>query len=325
MYTLICEKCGKTFKSKKKESRFCSRACYQSYCKETGCLKGFHKIELVEVVCKECGKHEFVLPSRAKKYVCCSISCLSKYNSKRYNKKVILTCPICGKEYTCKQSKLKNHKTCGDSNCRKKWLSKTRIGCNNSNYKKVEDLLKETGTRYKRTKIYRHIVKEFFRLNNTKEIPKNYDIHHKDADKNNNSLTNLVLIPREAHMLIHRYFGNILINALHTNKISRELFFSMCNEEQKAFYEQIIDLDITNQVVVKQGELLENPEVGNQQPNIYRNIYVGSETNVRVLPDNAGDSNGDTSALPVNYGEDIVQAACITYEDVEVQDKELVR
>ena len=46
---------------------------------------------------------------------------------------------------------------------------------------------------------------------------------------------------------------------------------------------EIIDLDITQQVVLKQGELLEHQEVGNQQPSIYRNIIEGSTTNERVL------------------------------------------
>lgn len=59
-------------------------------------------------------------------------------------------------------------------------------------------------------------------------------------------------------------------------------------------------------MVVKQGELLENPEEDNQQPSIYRNIIEGSTTNERVLPDNAEDSNLDTSALPVDDGDDIV-------------------
>lgn len=59
-------------------------------------------------------------------------------------------------------------------------------------------------------------------------------------------------------------------------------------------------------MVVKQGELLETPEEDNQQANLYRNIYGASTTNSRVLPDNAGDSNTDTSALPVANGDDIV-------------------
>ena len=81
----------------------------------------------------------------------------------------------------------------------------------------------------------------------------------------------------------------------------------MCTDEQKHFYEQIIDLNILHQEVVKQGELPENPEVGNQQPSIYRNIYEGSTTNIRPQTDNAVGSNDDTSALPtVNSSDEIV-------------------
>lgn len=62
-----------------------------------------------------------------------------------------------------------------------------------------------------------------------------------------------------------------------------------------------------NQAVVKQGELLETPEEDNQQPSIYRNIIEGSTTNDRVLPDNAEDSNINTSALPSdNRSDEIV-------------------
>ena len=60
------------------------------------------------------------------------------------------------------------------------------------------------------------------------------------------------------------------------------------------------------QVVLKQSELLESPEVDDQQPSIYRNIIEGSTTNSRVLADNAEDSNADTSALPINNGDEIV-------------------
>ena len=58
--------------------------------------------EKIKVVCAECGKIEYVPPSRAEKYVCCSVECLGKYNSKRYSRRVTLTCPICGKTYECK-------------------------------------------------------------------------------------------------------------------------------------------------------------------------------------------------------------------------------
>ena len=179
-------------------------------------------------------------------------------------------------------------------------------------------MLKDTAISGYNKELHKHVVKEHFGFSALKQIPKGYHIHHKDANHFNNDKTNLVMLPGNVHMLIHRYFGNVLISALHTNKLSREQFFSFCSNEQKQFYEQIIDLDITRQVVVKQGELLETPEEDNQQPSIYRNIIEGSETNNRVLTDNAEDSNVDTSALPDKVGEDIVRTACITNEDAEL-------
>ena len=81
----------------------------------------------------------------------------------------------------------------------------------------------------------------------------------------------------------------------------------MCNEAQVKFYKEIIDLDVTRQVVLKQGELPESLEVDNRQPSIYRNIIEGSTTNSQVLADNAEDGNTDTSALPIsNNSDDIV-------------------
>ena len=96
-----------------------------------------------------------------------------------------------------------------------------------------------------------------------------------------------------------------MIHALHTGILDRDLFFKMCNEAQAKFYKEIIDLDVTRQVVLKQGELLGKLKLKvNQQPSIDRNIDKGSTTNSRVLADNAEDSNTDTSALPISNNSD---------------------
>lgn len=58
---------------------------------------------------------------------------------------------------------------------------------------------------------------------------------------------------------------------------------------------------------LKQGELLGNPEMDNQQPSLNSNVLEGSTTNSRVLTSDVEDSNADTSALPIrNNGDDIV-------------------
>ena len=181
-------------------------------------------------------------------------------------------------------------------------MSITRTGEGNQNYKKIEIDIKNqsiTNDEHDSSRtIYQHVVKEVLKLPSVSKIPKGYVIHHKDCNHTNNSPSNLVLIPKTAHRLIHTKFGNIIIRALHTGIIDRETFFKMCNDEEGNFYKQIIDLDITHQAVVKQGELLESLEEGNQQPSIYRNIYEGSTTNERDLTCNDEVGNFDTSALP---------------------------
>lgn len=50
--------------------------------------------------------------------------------------------------------------------------------------------------------------------------------------------------------------------------------------------------------VLKQDELLENPEEDNQQPSLSSNTFEGSTTNSQVQTGNAEDGNADTSVLP---------------------------
>ena len=51
--------------------------------------------------------------------------------------------------------------------------------------------------------MYQHVVKKCLGLNSTRDIPKGYVIHHKDANHNNNSPENLIVLPKTAHRLIH--------------------------------------------------------------------------------------------------------------------------
>jgi hypothetical protein len=97
-----------------------------------------------------------------------------------------------------------------------------------------------------------------------------YDVHHINEDKTDNRLENLEVLTRGEHTTIHNFEKTIIRD----NKTGR-----------------IIG-------VLKQGELLENPEVGNQQPSMNSNVLEGSTTNSRVQTSKVEDSNADTSALP---------------------------
>lgn len=234
----------------------------------------------VEVICKVCGKHEFVPESRAKKYVTCSKKCLGELQSERYSKRAELVCPICGEVYECKQSALKHHRTCGKKECRSKWYSQSRIGEKNPNYKTYEDVLREEsahGEKHDKSKTsYRHIVKFFFNLKSEKDIPSGYVVHHKDANHMNNTPENLVMLPKSAHTLIHRLFGNILISALHGGVIDRETFYKMCNDAEKAFYEKVENLNITCQKIISQTDA---KNILAKDDNIYKYIIKNEVKN----------------------------------------------
>ena len=97
---------------------------------------------------------------------------------------------------------------------------------NNANHKEVEISLinnsARNGDKVWRTKYeYQHIAKKILGLDAVSKLPKGYVIHHKDADHLNNVPTNLVMIPKRTHRLIHTIFGNVLIRALHTGKLDR--------------------------------------------------------------------------------------------------------
>lgn len=124
-----------------------------------------------------------------------------------------------------------------------------------------------------------------------------YDVHHINEIKTDNRLENLQILTRSEHRALHNQ-----INAQRIHK-----------------YKTIIG-------VLKQGELLGNPEVGNQQPSLNSNILEGSETNSRILTSKVEDSNANTSALLqqiINIvDDDIVRTTPITNESVEIENKE---
>lgn len=132
MAKFICY--GKEFEAKPSAHR-------KYYCKDCSnkASKGKpqkSRVEKIKVVCAECGKEEYVLPSRAEKYVCCSVECLARYNSKRYSQKIKCTCPVCEKEFELKPYSYNRAEVhCCSRECDAIYKKKTRyLGENNLNY-----------------------------------------------------------------------------------------------------------------------------------------------------------------------------------------------
>lgn len=302
MENYICLNCGKEFKGKKSAKRkFCCKECSNEYRKGKPNEKLSKK---VEVVCAYCGKIEQVIPARAKTYVCCSTACSAAYRKDKHETQIKCECPICKTIFWVKPSRVKRVKTtiCCSKECSNKLKETTYLGENNhqygltghlnssfkeneiiSNYgyileycpghpKPCDRSNKEARVRQHRLVIERNYEKfdpiYFEQIGNWIVLKDEYDVHHINEDKTDNRLENLQILTREEHTALH--------NTIRSKRASK--------------YKQIIG-------VIKQGELLESPEVDNQQLSLDSNISESSTTNSRVQTDNAEDSNADTSAL----------------------------
>ena len=302
METYKCLNCGKEFQAKKSANRkFCCRKCSDQYSKGK---ERPNQQNRVEVKCANCGKIEYVPPCRAKNYVCCCTSCSAEYRKKQHTNQIKCICPICGTEFWVKPSRVKRVKTqiCCSKECSSKLKETTYLGENNHQYNLTGDknssfkgkeivsnygyILEycpghprpcDTSVKGSRVRQHRLVIernykkfdpKYFEEIDGWIVLKDEYDVHHINEIKTDNRLENLQILTRSEHTILH-------------NKR---------DAERARRYKTIVG-------VIKQGELLENPEVDNQQPNLSSNIQEGSTTNSRILSDNTEDSNANTSSL----------------------------
>lgn len=118
--------------------------------------------------------------------------------------------------------------------------------------------------------------KYFETINNFIVLKQEYDIHHMNGIKTDNRLENLEIVSRSEHTSLHNNTKEIIRDSTNGRIIG----------------------------VLKQGELLENPNLNkmdNQQPSLDSNILEGSTTNSQIPPDKTEDSNADKSALPTKW------------------------
>lgn len=280
----ICENCGKEFEAKPSSNRkYCSKKCSNEGRKGKPNPKLDKK---VEVTCLNCGKVEKVPPCRAKKYTCCSVECLSEYRKNQHLTQVKCVCPICGKEFWVKPYRVKRIKTkiCCSKECSSKLQQVTYLGENNHQYGlkgplnasfkgnlliKSDDYIYEycpehpKANRDGRVRQHRLIVERnydkfdpnyFIHIGDLHILKDEYIVHHINKDKFDNRIENLQILTNKEHSKLHQLELKNIVNK----------------------YNQII-------AVVKQGELLENLDIDNQQPSKISNDFKGSETNDQVL------------------------------------------
>lgn len=334
-----CKYCGKEFKDNPTKNRkYCSRECMAKAMtgkKRLNMKKRQPKVEKIKVICAECGKVEYVWPCRAKGYVCCSVPCLAKYNSRTRSIKIKCTCPVCGNIFELKPYSYNKIKTqhCCCRECADKLKQTTYAGEKNHQYG-LKGILnasfKGVETKKKNSRLEDVFVYKPERpdVNKDKRITKhrllileNYEkfdpcfftedsgfkifkpdkklkicVHHIDGNHSNNILENLVPLTNAAHRYVHNNYNALALKVV--NKIIG---------------------------VFKRGELLETPGEVNQQPNFSSDTLEGSETNSRVFKE---DSNADTSALLNNVkniiDDYIVQTRNIAQEGYKLSIKEIL-
>lgn len=212
-------------------------------------------MNLVQVQCKECGKIEYVFPSRAKKYCTCSVTCLSKYNAKRYSTKVKKVCSNCGKVFFVKKSHA-DRRSCCSVACHNAILPSKFSGAGNPNYKgrtmNCDGYLKNS-----KYTVHRETV---MRVLNVDSLPKTLLVHHKDGNKYNNDPHNLILLTHKWHTWLHKNIGNFVFKALYNKQITIQNVLDIVPDEYKEPVRYMLETDCTQQsVVLKQGELLGTP------------------------------------------------------------------
>lgn len=199
----------------------------------------------------------------------CSFECLSKYNKAENN----TICNECGCDFHMKESRKKKYKrTHGyfcSTNCVSSFRKTKYLGEENPNFRKQVtkdwdgyklDYLPKFG----RIKLHHKIV---FETLNIDKLPKNYCVHHRDCNINNNDAINLVLLSPSDHRWLHKQFGNATLWAFINKKISLNELLKWTNDKERA--KILLPLNVLEQKltgVFKSDELLENLEEDNQQP-----------------------------------------------------------
>lgn len=235
------------------------------------------------MICKQCKKEYDIQNPKLPKNICSS-KCYDEFQ--KWNREPNCVCPICGKKFFVKSSrlaKLKHEATCSIK-CASQLKSQYMKGEDNhqfglkgelnASFKGIELAQKNNtivdimvydpshpyANKDGRIPKHRLLVEEnhllynndfFLTLGGRIVLKKDFQVHHKDGNHNNNDISNLEVVTKSEHRSIHAK-ENTIIRDSKTGRITG---------------------------VVKRGELLENPEVDNQQPSQPLTKLEGSETN----------------------------------------------
>lgn len=214
--------------------------------------------------CICCGKDFNVIKSRANTAKYCCKKCADQMLKSKDN----VECLNCGKTFHLKKSNISNNGNCCSKKCFNEYKKISTLGENNSNYKgrsiDCDGYALKHMPSIGRVKLHIYLACNVLGIN---KIPKNHHVHHRDCDKLNNDVNNLVVLTQSDHQWLHKQFGSAGLWAYYNNKLSLEDAILWSNDKEKC--ERLLTLNVNKQKeigVFKSSELLESSEVDNQQP-----------------------------------------------------------
>lgn len=172
--TKLCMHCNSSFivpNYRKETSKFCYRSCGALYVRK-------------EIIadCVICGRKFTHISSRANKAKYCSRECY--HIAQSYNGRTIFTCQHCNKKF--KGPKSTNRKFCS-----KRCVNKAN-----------KETWKPSFSTARKSMIARGMISKCEKCGYNKE-PKILGVHHKDENRNNNELSNLIVLCPTCHSLEH--------------------------------------------------------------------------------------------------------------------------
>jgi hypothetical protein len=146
-------------------------------------------VDKCNLSCPICGKEFLIHPYRLKKTskICCSIAC--KHKLATLNATVMRKCIICGNEFSFLRHEIRNK-------------SKPRVFCSHACMYKAK--ITNEISLY-RKKAFRSLLHQCYFC---KKANTNFQIHHIDENRTNNTLSNLVILCVSCHKKLHCLLKN---------------------------------------------------------------------------------------------------------------------
>lgn len=159
---------------------------------------------------------------------------------KRYDTNPNVSCCICGIEFYIQDRFIKKKKTnnfCCSYKCRSDLLKTEYIGERNPNFRNKNtdsDGYILTGSSLGRLKLHKATICEHLGILELPNFGNLVHIHHRDCDKENNSIENLSILSASDHKWIHKNFGNASLWAFMNGKVDAETLSSWSRDAKRS-------------------------------------------------------------------------------------------